>query len=250
MISVIVPYRDRPEHLSGCLVNVADKVVGDREVLVAEQADAGPFLRGQLLNLAVGDARGDVLVFLDVDCRLLEPLDAAALLAEHGRALLPFDRLIQCREPSPGVLSPIGPDRNYDTHGMCNVLTREQFEASNGFSNLLLGWGPEDRIFNARLGGFARTPGDVGHIAHEPQIFRVLKDGTLPGKARLFESDAARDNSLDSYRQTTAERREESAVESAPPGVDVRRMTYHGIGVVDDFAYRDLLDRARARVKR
>lgn len=243
MISIIIPYRDREVHLAGCLRTIEQQVPEPHEVIIAEQLDTGPFLRGQLCNLALAEARGDLLVLLDVDGRFVRPMEFGAWMGERGRAMIPFSRILQVTESADGEIGVIGPDRNEEVRGLCNVLTREQFESSGGFSNLMIGWGPEDRVMERRLGGFARVEGDIAHVMHESALFHVLKDHSLAFKMKLYQGDGERDVARDSFRQTTAAERTETIVSEQP---QVRRISWRGIGVTDGFAYADLLAQARS----
>lgn len=70
MLSVIVPFRDRDEHLARWAPAVAPHLRGVRhEVVVVEQSPAGRFNRGKLLNVGarLADDRATTLCFHDVD---------------------------------------------------------------------------------------------------------------------------------------------------------------------------------------
>lgn len=50
MLTIIVPYRDREEHLKQFIPHM-NKYVPDAKIIVVEQAGSGPFNRGRLLNI-------------------------------------------------------------------------------------------------------------------------------------------------------------------------------------------------------
>lgn len=66
MTSVIIPYRDRAEHLEILAPRLA-QVLPDAEILVIEQVNGKPFNRGKLLNSGSLIATGDLLIMHDVD---------------------------------------------------------------------------------------------------------------------------------------------------------------------------------------
>jgi hypothetical protein len=239
MLSVIIPYRNRHDQLPGCLRTLCHYLADGYEVIIAEQADPGSFLRGQLFNLAVAQAAGSRLLLFDVDGRFLRPMLCSQWLAQASRPVLPFDRLVHLAVSADGQLMRIGVDAGHGPMlGLCNLMTREQFERAGGFSNLFRGWGPEDQELADRLGGYIRLEGEIGHIAHDSAIFQALKDGAAKRHARLRASRSQRDASLDSFRQTQAAGRVVAEISHSPP---IRKVTFSGITVSDDFRYRDLL---------
>lgn len=66
MISIIVPYRDRAEHLKLFLERMKT-IKQEKEILIVEQVDHRPFNRGKLLNIGATMATGDHFIFHDVD---------------------------------------------------------------------------------------------------------------------------------------------------------------------------------------
>jgi hypothetical protein len=65
------------------------------------------------------------------------------------------------------------------------VFTRDQFETSSGFSNLMCGWGGEDDILNVRIGGYGRIANTLFHIEHE----RNINGSNYDGNVFLYKSD-------------------------------------------------------------
>lgn len=66
MLSLIVPYRDRPDHLAQFIPHM-NKYLPDASIVIVEQADDNPFNRGKLLNVGAVVTDTSHLVFHDVD---------------------------------------------------------------------------------------------------------------------------------------------------------------------------------------
>jgi hypothetical protein len=241
MISVIVPYRDRPRHLPGCLRTLAEHVGEEYEVLISEQADGGHFLRGQLANLAFGRAAGQIVVIMDVDARFMVRQEFSQWSAEQGKPLLPWARVVDVAEDAAGRLTPLGAPITWGPNapGMCNVLTRKQFEASNGFSNLTIGWGAEDNVFDFRVGRFARLDITIAHVAHRADRDKVLRSERRASNMMLCLTDRRRNAAADSVRQTLATELPAEVLSQSPRIV---KYAWRDITVPADFSYRELLD--------
>ncbi len=66
MISIIVPYRDRAEHLAEFLTGML-KIEQEKEIIIVEQEEGKPFNRGKLLNIGAIYSKGTHLIMHDVD---------------------------------------------------------------------------------------------------------------------------------------------------------------------------------------
>jgi predicted glycosyltransferase involved in capsule biosynthesis len=66
MISIIVPYRDRSEHLAEFLEAMLT-IKQDKELIIVEQEEGKPFNRGKLLNIGAIYSTGTHLIMHDVD---------------------------------------------------------------------------------------------------------------------------------------------------------------------------------------
>ena len=137
-VGIIVPYRNREEHLKTFreeIVKFLDKTLEAKyTIIIVDQVDKKKFNRGKLLNIGFIEAkkRGcDYVIFHDVDMLPIEgdynycnkPLQLANNFISEGN----FTRTIQ---------------RNY--FGGVTLFPVEQFEAINGYSNRYKGWGFED----------------------------------------------------------------------------------------------------------
>jgi hypothetical protein len=128
-IGVIVPYRNRYEHLvefKSSIVEYLNKQNIQYELIVVEQDDAKLFNRGMLLNIGFKEAKElkcDYVVFHDVD-------------------MLPIDVDYSYSETPIHLATDNIPFESY--FGGITLFPSELFEKINGFSNLYWGWGFED----------------------------------------------------------------------------------------------------------
>jgi hypothetical protein len=139
-LGVIVPYRNRYEHLLKFKMAIQAKLYESRipyELIVVEQDDAESFNRGKLLNIGFIQAEKlgcDYVVFHDVD---MVPQKVDYSYADHPMHLatqdVPFDEYF----------------------GGITMFPMEDFKKINGFSNKYWGWGFEDDdlLWRCRLRG-------------------------------------------------------------------------------------------------
>jgi hypothetical protein len=129
-LGIIVPYRNRLEHLikfKRIVSKYLDKNgYNNYVIIIVEQDNGGLFNRGMLLNIGFLEAKKqgcDYVVFHDVD---MLPIDVDYSYADHPIHLatdeLPFDSYF----------------------GGITLFPNNTFEKINGFSNLYWGWGFED----------------------------------------------------------------------------------------------------------
>lgn len=129
-VAVIVPFRDRAEHLDLLLPRLR-RHLPNAEVWVSEQAGSDAFNKGAVTNAAVAELlrRGgspDALVLHDVDAL---PLDSANYAVPgHGKVR----HLFAGR-----------PDWDWVLGGV-SVVRTDDYVRANGFSNRYEGWGRED----------------------------------------------------------------------------------------------------------
>lgn len=143
---IIVPYRDREEHLYQFIPAMwkywAISMPRVPEILIVEQADDKPFNRAKLLNAAVhqanisgGERVWDYYIFHDVD---MLPIEVDYSFPHYPTQLAKSN--IQINNYLGGV----------------TMFSREDFLQLDGYSNNFWGWGGEDnemfnRISNANL---------------------------------------------------------------------------------------------------
>jgi N-terminal domain of galactosyltransferase/N-terminal region of glycosyl transferase group 7 len=151
-LSIIVPYRDRAEHLQRFMPHLVtyfqrDKVDKDIpvDVTIVEQAPGKPFNRGSLLNIGVVlKPEADYYCFHDVDYL---PIwadyrfpDAPTRIIWYGANIKPI---------APGSSETI-PERYETFFGGVILMTREHIRRVNGYPNGYWGWGWEDAELRAR----------------------------------------------------------------------------------------------------
>ncbi|MBD8678245.1 galactosyltransferase-related protein [Sphingomonas sp. CFBP 13720] len=229
MISVCTLVRGRTAHLANLLTGIAGQTVRPDEVLIAYMQDAAPaglpdpsvpvrelFVPGDPMplararNAAAAAARGDMLIFLDVDC-----IPSPTLVARYGavlakepavylgevRYLPPIDGPID-----PAMLTAIGERhpakpaladeeiRAVPSHGelwgLSFALPRTAWDAAGGMDETYVGYGGEETDFGARLAAAGVPMAWVGgavayhqhHAVHIPPLHQfdaILRNATL-----------------------------------------------------------------------
>ncbi|XP_013073727.1 beta-1,4-N-acetylgalactosaminyltransferase bre-4-like [Biomphalaria glabrata] len=186
-VAIIIPYRNRPEHLKILLKNL-HPILGrqqlDYGIYVIDQALPGKFNRAMLMNIGYAEA----MKRYDYQCAIFHDVD---LIPENDR------NIYSCPE-QPRHLSAAIDKFNYrlpydGIYGGVSAINKEHFEKINGFSNMFFGWGGEDddmasRIRHAGL-SITRYPMEIARyrmIKHSkdsgneqnPQRFALLKTTT------------------------------------------------------------------------
>jgi hypothetical protein len=155
-LGVIVPYRERIEHLQlfeGKINNYLSERDLDFVLIVVEQGDDLPFNRGWLLNIGFVKAKElgcDYVVFHDVDMLPMDVDYSYSDIPLHLATNFTFD----------GNNERVIFD---DYFGGVTLFPVEVFESINGFSNEYHGWGFEDTdlLYRCKLNG---VPLDAKHI--------------------------------------------------------------------------------------
>ncbi|WKY12170.1 hypothetical protein Q1695_003614 [Nippostrongylus brasiliensis] len=145
-MAIIVPFRDRDEHLRIMLNNLHPFLMKqklDYAIIVVEQVRDQTFNRAKLLNVGFVEAakmyKWECYLFHDVD-----------LLPENDR------NLHKCPAKNPRhmavAMDKFGYKLAYENmFGTSSALTDEQFREVNGFSNRYWGWGGEDDDMFTRI---------------------------------------------------------------------------------------------------
>lgn len=142
---IVIPYRDRAEHLSKLLPHLVTYFERDRlaqaipyEIHIAEQAPGRPFNRGAMKNagFAVAHSNADYVVFHDVDYL---PIWADYSCVHRPTSLIAW-----------GVQE-IKDDLPANTPGCVVAVPVDDFVRVNGYSNDYWAWGFEDVDLQARL---------------------------------------------------------------------------------------------------
>lgn len=182
-VAIIIPYRNRYEHLVTFLYNLHPVLLRqqiDYQIFVVEQEGTGQFNRAMLMNVgsveALKERQFDCFIFHDVD-----------LLPEDDR------NLYTCPE-QPRHMSVAVDKFRYrlpyaDLFGGVSAMSREHFQMVNGFSNAFWGWGGEDDDMANRIKArglyISRYPANIARykmLSHQkekanPKRYEVLRSG-------------------------------------------------------------------------
>lgn len=147
---IIVPYKDREDHLSIFLRHIHPFLQAQMlnySILLLEQTHPNVFNRGALLNIGFLEARK---LWPEVDCVIFHDVD---LLPEH------YSNLYRCRE-TPLHLGAFVDTANYRVYktivgGVLAVRPHHMF-LTNGFSNTYWGWGGEDDDMYNRIAEYRK----------------------------------------------------------------------------------------------
>lgn len=136
---IIIPYRNREEHLSNFLENVPKKINGSLDIVVVEQSDSKLFNRGKLLNVGFCEKQNDYdyFIFHDVDMIPFKNVDYS-----YSKEICHLSRHVeQFNYKMP-----------YETYlGGVLLFPKDKFLQVNGFSNNYWGWGQEDDNMHFRI---------------------------------------------------------------------------------------------------
>ncbi|KAK2581190.1 hypothetical protein KPH14_007992 [Odynerus spinipes] len=182
-VAIIIPFRDRPQHLQALLFNLHPILLRqqvDYQIFIVEQEGTGAFNRAMLMNVgyveALKERTFDCFIFHDVD-----------LLPEDDR------NLYTCPE-QPRHMSVAVDKFRYklpyaDLFGGVSAMSREHFRLVNGFSNVFWGWGGEDDDMANRIKAhglhISRYPANVARykmLTHKkekanPKRYEFLRTG-------------------------------------------------------------------------
>lgn len=149
-IAIIIPYRDREEHLSKMLPHTISFFRRTTQIeplfVLAEQLDKEKFNRGALFNQAYIACRDlvDYVCFHDIDYM--------PMWADYSECSVPT-RIIwygMHRRPIYNNSNLVITAQKYGLAAV-SVMKKLHFEAANGYSNYYWGWGYEDTDLAMRL---------------------------------------------------------------------------------------------------
>ena len=143
-IAIIIPFRDRDEHLRYFLQYMHPTLQRQQleyRVYVINQKQNSTFNRAKLMNVGYVESQHD----LDFGCFVFHDVD---LILENDYALYSCSK-------SPRHLSSAVDKFKYDPEnaqfGGVTVLTKKQYELVNGYPNSYWGWGGEDEDMFQRI---------------------------------------------------------------------------------------------------
>lgn len=233
VVSFIIPNRGGLS-LDKAIKNIND-VYSDmnKEIIVVEQADDKPFLRGQLFNIGVKYAQGTYLALSDNDMFHLRKVPWIDIYENNKKPLIGFKYISQVRfkDNKPCITSTTECPTGF---GGFNFMKRTDFIEFNGFSNLFVGWGAEDNAYASRF-EYIRVPQNIGHITHPIRNYQYPKNREY--NLELWKTETQRDKMLDGFKQTTYHE------VSQERNGNVLTIKVDEISVCDGFAYQNLLNR-------
>jgi len=142
-LCIIVPYRDRAEHLQQFIPHMLAYFQRDKldryiqySIHIVEQYGTGPFNRGKLKNC------GFALTKTDAGYVSFHDVDYLPIWADYS----------YCQQPARLIWHGLVTNERYESFfGGVLLFTPAMFERVNGYSNNYWGWGFEDRELSARL---------------------------------------------------------------------------------------------------
>ncbi|RPF50699.1 galactosyltransferase-related protein [Aquisalibacillus elongatus] len=143
-----------------------------------------PFSKAKVINEAVRESKGEILVIADADI-FYDPtlLTESIKQLEHHAWVIPFNRVLNISKRSTDRLlseEPTWPipieietkqrKFGHQARGGVNIVPREHFEMVEGFDERFIGWGGEDDAFamslNQVCGSVKRLNGTLYHFWH------------------------------------------------------------------------------------
>lgn len=163
--SIIIPYRDREDHLSKLLPRLHEVFKNtEYEIIVVEQSDTDKFQKNSLYNVAGLRARGNLLIFHDVDYYPSDNITSVSYDTQIDAPRYPVGKVVFLDEFDNFRNTndiPFG-YRNFhvdvgDHSGGVFVLHKELFHEIKGLNPYYKGWGKEDDDTRERLRLFGKN---------------------------------------------------------------------------------------------
>lgn len=184
-LALIVPYRDRPEHLARFIPHMKKFLPLPYRLFIIEQAPGKSFNRGKLLNIGFTLAKihFDYVCFHDVD---MLPVNADYSYPQSPTHLATHVEQFDYDMPYPHYF------------GGVTLFNLHDFSLINGYNNRYFGWGAEDDDLRLRciLHGLTilSRPGIFLSLQHphadednpDTQVNRSLFKNFLEGDARML----------------------------------------------------------------
>jgi hypothetical protein len=153
--SIIITYRDREEHLKKLLPRLEERFKGtEYEIIISEQLSDGKFRKNTLYNIAGDYAKGDTLIFHDVDHY---PSDNVSYDVVDNKPTYPVRNVVfldKDDQPVGRMHVPLGYNNFHidvgDHSGGVFILSREHWNTMKGLNSMYVGWGKEDDDTRAR----------------------------------------------------------------------------------------------------
>jgi hypothetical protein len=167
--SIIIPYRDREEHLQLLLPRLQE-VFKDKnyEIIVSEQNNDDNFNLSNTQNVAAQFATGNIIILHQVDYYPLddvsyEILDQPTLPAKKG-IFVNYDLTKRSYDDIPEGYRKWEDSIDEGFYGGVIVMRKEHWDKINGLNPLYKGWGNEDEDLRERLkwAGYSPRRNDMG----------------------------------------------------------------------------------------
>ena len=156
MKSIIIPYRDREEHLKILLPALQDVFANQEyEIIIAAQNDTEKFRLSSLYNIAFKYTSGDTIIFHDVD---YIPSDNVTYELKNSNPTYPVKQVVFLDKDlkQKEAINIPGGYRNFhndvgEHRGGVFMMSRDHFQLIKGFNPLYIGWGKEEEETYLRL---------------------------------------------------------------------------------------------------
>jgi xylosylprotein 4-beta-galactosyltransferase len=155
--SIIIPYRNREEHLEVLLPRLQEKFADkDYEIIISEQGNQDNFQIAIVNNIGFKESTGDVIILHQVDYYPADDLDynftgTVTLMGAKAFFLDKDNASLRPEHDIPGGYRSFSQAIDPNFYGGVVMMSREQFEAINGLNPLYKGWGNEDEDLRERF---------------------------------------------------------------------------------------------------
>lgn len=155
--SIIIPYRNREEHLEVLLPRLQEKFADkDYEIIISEQGNEDNFQISIVNNIGFKEATGDVIILHQVDYYPADDLDytftgTVTLMGAKAFFLDKDNASLRPEHDIPGGYRSFSQAIDPNFYGGVVMMSREQFKVINGLNPLYKGWGNEDEDLRERL---------------------------------------------------------------------------------------------------
>ena len=233
-VSFLIPNRGGKD-LDKTIKNIND-VYNDlnKEIIVIQQEDNLPFMRGQLYNIGVKFSKGNYLALTDNDIYHFRKLPLFMIYENNKKPIIGFTHISQI-EYNDGNPKIIKTELRGGT-GAFNFMSKEDFYKVNGFSNLYIGWGAEDIDFMKRFNNnYLRVPQNLGHIQHPRRLNVNPKNSDY--NQELVRNFKSRNFLEDGINQTTFNLISEEQTN------DYKLIKVSDISTMNNFKYKNFLEK-------
>ena len=157
----------------------------NKEIIIVEQTDNRPFMRGQLFNIGVKFSSFNYIALTDNDIWHLRQLPLFDIYNLNKCPIVCFKWISQL-DYNNGNVKIIKTEERPQGFGAFTFLTKTDFINVNGFSNLYIGWGCEDIDFIERFTKYIRVPQNLGHLQH-PKRANINEKNTNLNRQFYFD---------------------------------------------------------------